>query len=52
MLVFIAFTSAVYFAYSTLFGSLAPRVAHAAQIERHAQVNLNIVINQPRIQRD
>ena len=53
MLVFIAFTSAVYFAFSTLFGSLPiPRVAHAAQIQRHAQVNLNIVINQPGMQKD
>ncbi|HEX6551681.1 MAG TPA: hypothetical protein VF026_02880 [Ktedonobacteraceae bacterium] len=48
-----AFTSGVYFALSSMFGSpSAPRVAHAAQIKRHVQVNLNIVINQPGMQKD
>lgn len=53
ILVFTAFTSSAYFAIAALFGSLStPRVAHAALIERHVQVNLNIVINQPHMQKD
>jgi heme/copper-type cytochrome/quinol oxidase subunit 2 len=48
-----ALGAGVSFGLSTMLGSSsAPRVAHAAQIERHVQLNLNIVINQPGMQKD
>jgi hypothetical protein len=43
----------VSFALSHLLGNpAASRVAHAASFERHAHVNLDIVINQPGMQKD
>ncbi len=48
-----ALVSSVSFALSSLLGNpAASRVAYAAPVERHTQVNLNIVINQPGMQRD
>ena len=48
-----ALVSSVSFALSSLLGNpAASRVAYAAPVERHAQVNLNIVINQPGMQKD
>jgi heme/copper-type cytochrome/quinol oxidase subunit 2 len=47
-----ALTSGVYFTLVTAFGRTTPQVAHAVQITRHAQLNLNIVINQSGMQKD
>lgn len=45
--------SGVYFTLEAAFGSpWAPPTAHAAQIERHVQANLNIVIDRPGYQKD
>lgn len=47
LLVCTALTSGVFFALSTLFGNQAKiQVAQAAQVERHVQANLKIVLNQ------
>lgn len=47
------FVSGVFFTLETMMGgSHQPTVAHAASIERHVQVNLQIVINQPGMQKD
>jgi len=53
MLFCLGIISGTYFSLSAVFGkqTIAP-VAHAAQIERHVQMNLNIVINQPGMQKD
>jgi len=53
MLFCLGIISGTYFSLSAVFGkqTIAP-VAHAAQLERHVQVNLNIVINQPGMQKD
>ena len=49
----VALTSGVYFALVTAFGrQMTPQVAHVAQPARHVQLNLNIVINQPGMQKD
>ncbi|HCP75022.1 MAG TPA: hypothetical protein DIU08_10300, partial [Ktedonobacter sp.] len=48
----VALTSGVYFTLVTAFGRMTPPVAHAVQIARHVQLNLNIVINQPGMQKD
>ncbi len=46
-------SSGVYFALSAAFGGRGtPAVAHAAQVQQHVQVHLNIVINQPGMQKD
>ena len=50
-----AFVSGVYFALATAFpfgSQRTPAIAHAAQPERHAQVNLSVVINQPGYHQD
>jgi hypothetical protein len=48
-----AFVSGVSFGLTNVFGSrAASTVAHAAQPERHVQVNLKIVLNQPGYQQD
>lgn len=55
LLVCAALTSGVFFALSTMFGNQAQakiQVAHAAQVERHVQANLKIVINQPGMHKD
>ncbi len=52
ILVSIAFVTGVYFALEATLGSPRPPVAHAARVERHVQVNLNIVINQAGYQKD
>jgi len=53
MLMCFALGSGVSFGLSSLFGRpSAPQVAHTAQVERHVQVHLNIVINQPGMQKD
>ena len=53
ILMCVAFVSGIYLVLSTMLGSpVAPQVAHAVQIERHVKVNLNIVINQPGMQKD
>lgn len=45
--------SGVYFAFSAAAGGrMTPAVAHAAQIERHVQLHLDIVINRPGMQKD
>jgi len=45
--------SGVYFALEAAFGNqTTPPIAHAAQLERHVQAKLNIVINQPGMQKD
>ena len=53
MLFCLGIISGTYFSLSAVFGkqTIAP-VAHAAQLERHVQMNLNIVINQPGMQKD
>ncbi|MDQ6645231.1 MAG: hypothetical protein M3Y76_12350 [Chloroflexota bacterium] len=49
----VALTSGVYFTLVTAFGhQMTPRVAHMAQPVRHVQLNLNIVINQPGMQKN
>ena len=50
-----AFVSGVYFTLETAFpfgNQRTPAIAHAAQPERQAQVNLNVVINQPGYHQD
>src|SRR5947209_2678126 len=48
-----ALTSGIYFTLVTAFGrQMAPQIAHAAQITRHVQLNLNIVINQSGMHKD
>lgn len=47
-----ALTSGVYFTLITVGSHMKPQIAHAAQIERHVQLNLSIVINQPGMQKD
>jgi heme/copper-type cytochrome/quinol oxidase subunit 2 len=55
ILLCVTFVSCVYY-YFALEAALGGRgtipIAHAAQIERHVQANLNIVINQPGMQKD
>lgn len=41
-----------FFTLSTVFGSPAVKVAHAAPAPKHVQLSLNIVINQPGMQKD
>lgn len=41
-----------YFLWEDIMGGHQTPVAHAAQIERHVQINLNIVLNQPGLQKD
>jgi heme/copper-type cytochrome/quinol oxidase subunit 2 len=49
----LAVISGVYFTLEAAFGSpWTPPIAHAAQLERHVQANLSIVINQPGYQKD
>ncbi len=53
MLFFVAISTGVYFILESTLGSQrTPAVAHAAQIERHVQVTMNIVINQPGYHKD
>ena len=53
ILLCVAFISGVYFTLQATIGSQrTPSIAHAAQLERHVQANLNIVINQPGYQTD
>ena len=53
MLVCVAVSSGVYFVLEAAFGNQrTPPIAHAAQLERHVQAKLNIVINQPGMQKD
>jgi len=53
ILLCVAFVSGVYFALEAAFGNqTTPPIAHAAQLERHVQAKLNIVINQPGMQKD
>ena len=52
MLVCVAVSSGVYFALKAAFGNQRTPIAHAAQLERHVQAKLNIVINQPGMQKD
>lgn len=48
-----AFVSGYYLALEAVLGSPhTPAIAHAAQIKRHVQMNLKIVINQPGYQKD
>jgi len=50
-----AFVWGVFFALETAFpfgSQRTPAMAHAAQLERHAQVNLSVVINQPGYHQD
>jgi hypothetical protein len=44
--------SCVYYYFALEAALRTPPIAHAAQLERHMQVNLNIVINQPGLQKD
>ncbi|HEV2580346.1 MAG TPA: hypothetical protein VGT44_05790 [Ktedonobacteraceae bacterium] len=53
MLLCVAISSGIYFIFEAASGSGdAPTIAHAAQIERHVQANLKIVLNQPGMQND
>ncbi len=53
MLVSVAISSGAYFAFEAAFGNQrTPSIAYAAQPERHVQAELNIVINQPGMQKD
>ena len=53
MLVCVALSSGVFFALSSVFGNQGKmQIAHAAQVVRHVQANLNIVINQPGMHKD
>ena len=52
MLVCVAVSSGVYFVLEAAFGNQRTPIAHAAQLERHVQAKLNIVINQPGMQKD
>jgi hypothetical protein len=50
-----AFVSGVYFALETAFplrSQRTPAIAYAAQLERHAHVNLSVVINQQGLHKD
>lgn len=47
-----AVVSGTYFVLEGIWGGHHTSVAHAAQSERHVQVNLNIVLNQPGMQKD
>ena len=48
----VAIISGTYFALERAFGSPTTQIAHAAQPERHIRLSLNIVINQPGMQKD
>ncbi len=53
ILFLVALDAGIYFAVKAAFGSqLGAQPAHAAQLERHVQVNMKIVINQPGYQKD
>jgi hypothetical protein len=53
ILCFVGITSGVYFALTAVMGGpRTPVVAHVAQPERHVQVNLQVEINQPGMQKD
>ena len=52
ILVCVAVSSGVYFVLEAAFGNQRTPIAHAAQLERHVQAKLNIVINQPGMQKD
>lgn len=53
MFVCVALSSGVFFALSAVFGNQGKiQIVHAAQVERHAQANLKIVINQPGFHKD
>ena len=53
MFVCITLISGVFYGLSAAFGNQAKiNTVHAAQVERHVQANLNIVINQPGMQKD
>lgn len=53
MLFCAALSSSVFFALSATFGNQAKtQTVHAAQVERHAQANMKIVINQPGFHKD
>jgi hypothetical protein len=53
ILFFVAISSGVYFTLEAAFGNHgAPSVVHAAQLERHVHVSMNIVINQPGYHKD
>jgi heme/copper-type cytochrome/quinol oxidase subunit 2 len=53
ILLCVAFVSGVYYTFGAAFGSQRTTpIAHAAQLERHVQANLDIVINQPGMQKD
>ena len=53
ILFFVAISSGVYFILeSTLGGQRTPSVAHAAQVERHVHMTMNIVINQAGYHKD
>ena len=53
ILFFVAISSGVYFALEAAFGNQStPSIAHAAPIERHVQVKMDIVINQPGYHKD
>jgi heme/copper-type cytochrome/quinol oxidase subunit 2 len=53
LVVWVAFTFGIYFAFHAALGSQTTTpVAHAAARTQHVQVNLNIIINQPGMQQD
>ncbi len=53
ILLCVAFISGIYFTLQATIGSQrTPSIAHAAQLERHVQANLNIIINQTGYQKD
>jgi len=53
ILLCVAFIAGVNFTLGAAFGyQRTPAVAHAAQIERHVQMNMKIVLNQPGMQKD
>ena len=53
ILFIVGLTAGVYFTLEAAFGNQrTPSIAHAAQLERHVQANMKIVINQPGYQKD
>ena len=53
ILLCVAFVSGVYYTFEAAFGSQRTTpIAHAVQLERHVQANLDIVIDQPGMQKD
>jgi hypothetical protein len=53
ILLYVAFVSGAFFAIEAVFGrQTATPITHAAQLARHVQAKLNIIVNQPGYQQD